>query len=95
MTSRRIVAGPSKWDLLIEALARCKPVIFTLEGIGTLRVRILYIGPEDGSGDKWLINAREVLTKTEGMPERSFKIFYNSKFRHGMYKEGPTVDAEE
>lgn len=85
--TRRIVAGPSKWNLLIEALGHFDPVEFTLEGIGPILVRILYIGPDDGSLDKWLMTVQEVRLSDKMALNRTFKVYYDSKTQQGMYEE--------
>jgi hypothetical protein len=88
MATRKIVNGPGKWDLLVEAIGNLKPVEFTIEKIGKRLVRIMSIGPEDGSGDKWLLTLGE-LDEKAAMTGRRFKAFYNSRLRVGFVEKEP------
>lgn len=88
MANFRITAGPSKWDLLIEALGHGKNIEFSFEDSDKRQVQILSVGPEDGSGESWLITGRTLEEKRDRTTYHpfDFKGWYSTKLRWGTYE---------
>lgn len=93
MASRfQITDGPCKFDLLIRGLAELRPIEFVFEQRGRQEVRLQLIGPEDGSGNRWLIRGQF----TTGSPPAStfhyFKGYYDVTRRRGWYEMTSSTD---
>ena len=81
-SSVRIVAGPSKFDLML-ALFEGKRVEFTFEGMGKKPVIVNQIGIEDGSRESWLVWGGIIIADKPLMP---FSGYFQTVRRQGTAK---------
>jgi len=88
MVSGKIIAGPSKWGLLVDGLGKLEKVEFTFEHLGKREVRIQGVHVESGSGDDWVITGH--ICKSEArMGYLVFRGYYSTKRRQGTFKINP------
>lgn len=85
MASKRIVGivqGPSKWDMLVKGLGEVQHVEFTFSDLGKRYVRLALVGPEDGSGNNWLIHGW--IQSGENTPKMHCEGNYSTVTRKGF-----------